>query len=96
MLENKEMIYTAIYQSSQGELSHETYSGHINRSDAWLSAAKQGGAADKCLIALVPGVHPVYFYSDFVDNLSTKTLNDDIKHHDVYEMATDDEVFEMK
>ena len=94
MLENKEMIYTAIYQNSQGELSYETYSGHMNRSDAWLNAAKQGGAVDKCLVALVPGVHPVYFYSDFVDNLSVKTPNDEVKHHDVYALGPDS-TFEM-
>ncbi len=62
------MIYTAIYQNTQGVLNSETYSGDMNRSDAWLSAAKQGAANDKCLIALVPGVHPVYFYSDFVES----------------------------
>ena len=94
MLENNEMIYTAIFQNSQGALSYETYTGHMNRSDAWLSAAKQGGANDKCLIALVPGVHPVYFYSDFIENLSVKTAADEIKQHDVYAMGPD-EVFEM-
>ena len=81
------MIYTAIYQNSQGEMSYETYSGHMNRSDAWLSAAKQGGASNKCLVALVPGVHPVYFYSDFVDSVSDSApREDDIKQHDLFEL----------
>lgn len=81
------MIYTAIYQNSQGEMSYETYSGHMNRSDAWLSAAKQGGANNKCLVALVPGVHPVYFYSDFVDSVSDSApREDDIKQHDLFEL----------
>ncbi len=87
MLENKEMIYTAIYQSAQGELSCETYTGHMNRPDAWLDAAKQGGANNKCLVALVPGVHPVYFYSDFVDSTSTKTIDNSIKQHDLFELS---------
>ncbi len=80
------MIYTAIYQNSQGELSYETYSGHMNRSDAWLTAAKLGGANDKCLVALVPGVHPVYFYSDFVDHISDSHRGDEIKQHDLFEL----------
>ena len=59
------MIYTAIYQNSQGELTTETYKGEMSRKHAWLEAAQLGGAKDKCLIALVPGVHPVYFYADY-------------------------------
>ena len=79
------MIYTAIYQNGQGKLSYETYSGHMNRSDAWLNAAKQGGANNKCLIALVPGVHPVYFYENFVsDGEATRSP---VQDHDVYEMT---------
>ena len=81
------MIYTAIYQNSQGEMTYETYSGHMNRSDAWLSAAKQGGANNKCLVALVPGVHPVYFYSDFVDHVSTNRNDNSIKQHDLFELS---------
>lgn len=86
-MENKEMIYTAIYQNGQGEMSYETYSGHMNRNEAWLSAAKQGGANNKCLVALVPGVHPVYFYADFVEAVSDGPAHtDEIKRHDVYEL----------
>ena len=87
MLYNKEMIYTAIYQNSQGQLSYEVYKGHMNRQDAWLAAASQGGSKDKCLMALVPGVHPVYFYSDFVDSMSdNKPHEDEIKQHDLFEL----------
>ena len=85
MMENKEMIYTAIYQNSQGDLSHETFNGHMTRSEAWISAAKEAGANDKCLIALVPGVHPVYFYSDFVESVTNAT-NNELKHHDLFEL----------
>ena len=85
MMENKEMIYTAIYQNSQGNLSYETYSGNMSRSDAWVEAAKKGGANDKCLIALVPGVHPVYFYSDYVNSVS-EVNNNEIKNHDLFEL----------
>ena len=85
MMENKQMIYTAIYQSTQGVLSYETYTGHMSRAPAWEAAAKQGGANDKCLIALVPGVHPVYFYSDFVDSVSEAQSNE-LRNHDLFEL----------
>jgi len=86
MLENKEMIYTAIYQNSIGELTYETYNGTMNRKKTWLEAAQQGGASDKCLVALVPGVHPVYFYKDFADATSTPYTSE-AQAHDVYEVT---------
>ena len=85
-MENNQMIYTAIYQNSQGELSYSTYMGQMSRHSAWLEAAKTGGAQDKCLVALVPGVHPVYFYSDFVDDFTDLSDVSNIKNHDLYEM----------
>ena len=85
MMENKEMIYTAIYQDTLGNLTHEIYTGHVNRNEAWLAAATQGGSNDKCLIALVPGSHPVYFYSDFVKSNSDAS-GDEVKSHDLFEL----------
>ncbi len=85
MMENKEMIYTAIFQNSQGNLSYETYNGHMSRSEAWIAAAKQGGANDKCLVALVPGVHPVYFYSDFVDSVAD-SAHSELRNHDLFDL----------
>ena len=79
------MIYTAIYQTSQGELSHETFKGQTSRKDAWLSAATHGGANDKCLVALVPGVHPVYFYSDFVQSMAD-AQPDGVKQIDLFDL----------
>ena len=84
MLENKHMIYTAIYQNGQGKMTYETYKGHMNRKDAWLAAAQQGGASNKCLIALVPGAHPVYFYDDFVDSVARS--RSDLQNHDLFEL----------
>tara|TARA_B000000557_G_scaffold219311_1_gene187034 strand:+ start:682 stop:942 length:261 start_codon:yes stop_codon:yes gene_type:complete len=86
-MENKEMIYTAIYQNSQGKLTYDTYNGHMSRQDAWLEAAKIGGTKDLCLVALVPGVHPVYFYSDFVESVSAKDASSEIKSHDLFELT---------
>ena len=79
------MIYTAIYQDSLGNLTHEIYTGHVDRSAAWLAAATIGGSNDKCLIALVPGSHPVYFYSDFVKSNSAAST-EDVKSHDLFEL----------
>ena len=83
MMETKEMIYTAIFQNSQGKLNTSRYTGVISRSDAWLSAAQMGGANGECLIALVPGDHPVYFYDDFVTDSSRKDRSGQ-QDHDLY------------
>ena len=48
------------------------YTGVVNKSEAWLSAAKMGGAEGSCLVALVPGDHPVYFYENFVNEVAHK------------------------
>ena len=86
MMETKEMIYTAIYQNSLGDLTYDTYSGQMSRQAAWLEAARIGGANDKCLIALVPGVHPIYFYSDFVESV-LENEGPGIKNHDLFELS---------
>tara|TARA_B100000902_G_C26461392_1_gene505594 strand:- start:86 stop:364 length:279 start_codon:yes stop_codon:yes gene_type:complete len=92
-MENNEMIYTAIFQGPQGQLSHSRYTGVIDRKDAWLSAAKMGGSNNMCLLALVPGDHPVYFYDNFVDDnaksestSATKNASVDV-YDNVYEMT---------
>ena len=90
MMETKEMIYTAIFQGPQGKLTHSRYTGVISRKDAWLSAARMGASDNMCLIALVPGDHPVYFYEDFVaDNASSKPHS--IRHHDLFEVPPIDD-----
>ena len=71
-MENKAMIYTAIFQNGTGELFTSRYTGTVNRTDAWLNAAKLGSSKGNCLIALVPGDHPIYFYKDFVDESSDR------------------------
>ena len=71
-MENKVMIYTAIFQNSTGKLFTSRYTGNVNRSDAWLNAAKLGSSEGNCLLALVPGDHPIYFYENFVDDSSDR------------------------
>ena len=92
MMENNEMIYTAIFQGPQGQLSYSRYTGVIDRKTAWLTAAKMGGSNNMCLLALVPGDHPVYFYDNFVNDNAQETTTDSAKNApvDVY-----DNVYEM-
>jgi len=77
------MIYTAIFQNSQGKLNTSRYTGVISRSEAWLQAAQMGGKSGECLIALVPGDHPVYFYDDFVNESHHKNRTQQ-QDHDLY------------
>ena len=85
MLENTEMIYTAIYQSGQGRLTRMRYLGEVNKQESWLRAARDGAKNNLCLVALVPGDHPVYFYENFVsDEISPRS---NIQDHDVFEMT---------
>ena len=80
------MVYTAIYQNGQGKLIQCRYTGFISRKDAWLNAAQMGGSEGNCLIALVPGDHPVYFYDNFVED----TANDgpsEMQRHDLFDMS---------
>ena len=85
-MENKAMIYTAIFQNSTGKLFTSRYTGNINRSDAWLNAAKLGSSEGNCLIALVPGDHPIYFYENFVSENSDRDRTAQ-KSHDVFELV---------
>ena len=95
MMETKEMIYTAIFQGPQGKLTRSRYTGVISRKDAWLSAARMGASDNMCLIALVPGDHPIYFYEDFVADNTSKPHS--IRHHDLFEVPPiqDEDVYEM-
>ncbi len=94
MLENKEMIYTAIFQNQSGELTYSRYTGVIDRGEAWRAAANMGESSGECLLALVPGDHPVYTYENTFQ--ANKTDRTNMKVHDVFELIHDSEdVFEM-
>ena len=80
------MTYTAIYQSAQGKLTYSRKAGPISRKDTWLEAAREAGAEGKCLVALVPGYHPVYFYENFVDDNAATELSEQ-QRHDLYEIT---------
>ena len=70
------MIYTAIYMNDRGVVTHRTCPSTADRAKAWKGALVV--AVDgECLVALVPGSHPVYTYSDGPSN---------IKSHDLFEI----------
>ena len=94
MMETNEMIYTAIFQSAQGKLTRSRYTGVIDKKDAWLAAARMGSSSGMCLLALVPGDHPAYFYENFVNDNAKQSSN--IQNHDLFEVTPDEEsVYEM-
>ena len=93
-MENDEMIYTAIFQNKEGKLIYSRYTGVIARREAWERAAAMGKTSGDCLIALVPGDHPVYTYETLFEE---GTANTELKNHDVFEVVVGprDDVFEM-
>jgi hypothetical protein len=94
MMENNEMIYTAIFQNAQGKLTRSRYTGVIDRKEAWLSAARMGASSDMCLLTLIPGDHPAYFYENFVEDNAASENRTGIQHHDLF-LIQDDDVYEM-
>ena len=90
MMENDEMIYTAIFQTKQGVVSRARYTGVMNRQKAWKEAANLGEATAACLIALVPGNHPVHTYEELFEKLDNESASQKTQHPDPY-----DNVYEM-
>lgn len=82
------MIYTAIFQDSQSKIRRYRYTGAVGRKEAWVQAASLGEADNECLIALVPGDHPVYTYENTIHDLT------DTQRHDLYEVEAE-QVYQM-
>ena len=80
------MTYPAIYQDAHGKLTYSRQTGQISRKDTWPAVAQEASTDGKCLIALVPGSHPVYFHEDFVSDNATSELSEQQKH-DPYEIT---------
>ena len=99
MMETDKMIYTAIFQGPQGQLTRSRYTGAVDRKSAWLDATKMGASDGHRLIALVSGDHPVYFYDNFVkDNArSERSERSETQRHDVFDdgWGPDKDVYEM-
>jgi len=93
-METNEMIYTAIFQGAQGKLTRSRYTGVVDKNEAWLAAARMGSNSNMCLLALVPGDHPVYFYENFVEDNAKDSSN--VRNHDLFELKPEEEqIFEM-
>ncbi len=75
------MVYTAIYMNDKGVVTHRSCPSVPDRKKAW-SAACTIASEGECLVALVPGSHPVYTY----DKLSTSFDDSGIKSHDLFEI----------
>jgi hypothetical protein len=60
--------YTAIYQNSAGEITHNLATASNDRAQAWAQLCEMKENEDECLILLVPGDHPVIQYKDIQKN----------------------------
>jgi hypothetical protein len=93
-MESNEMIYTAIFQNPQGKLIRMRYTATMNRSETWLDATKMGASDGNCLIALVSGDHPVYFYENFVED-NARQDRTAAQNHDLFELPEEEDVYQM-
>ena len=75
------MIYTAIYQDASGKVSSGKYAGSPDRPVAYRNAASMGETDGRCLVALVPGDHPLYTYEDLVAHDRAV-----MQRHDLFEL----------
>ena len=92
MMEDDQMIYTAIFQDRDGRLTKARYTGAVCRKQAWTDAVTLGESDNVCLIALVPGDHPVHTY-EAVFGHAPRT---ELQRHDLFEVHADpDDVYEM-
>tara|TARA_R100001594_G_C3909200_1_gene232848 strand:- start:346 stop:540 length:195 start_codon:yes stop_codon:yes gene_type:complete len=58
------MTYTAIFQTSSGQLSTLTLDESHNKDVAWKNIHATRDNQESCLILLVPGIHIVYRHED--------------------------------
>ena len=58
------MIYTAVFQDSDGQLYSEVYSESPNRDVAWQLIHVNRRQKSTCLIALIAGNHYIFRYRD--------------------------------
>ena len=60
--------YTAIYQNSEGEITHHKIQASNDKRQAWSQLCDHRHNEGECLILLVPGDHPVVQYVDTIEN----------------------------
>ena len=60
--------YTAIYQNSEGKITHHIAQGSNDKREAWAQLHSMKENEGECLILLVPGDHVVVQYEDTLEN----------------------------
>ena len=61
------MIYTAVFQDSQGNFTFESHVSSHDRSSAWIDIYKKRTDETACLVLLIDGQASVRTYDDVVD-----------------------------
>ena len=61
------MTYTAIFQTSVGQLSMMTIHDSNDRNIAWKNIHANREDEDSSLLLLIPGIHIVYRHEDVFD-----------------------------
>ena len=62
------MTYTAIFQTSDGQLSTTTISESNEKDIAWKNIHMNRDDDQSCLILLIPGIHIAYRHEDLFKN----------------------------
>ena len=62
------MTYTAIFQTSDGQLSTTTISESNDKDIAWKNIHMNRDDKESCLILLIPGIHIAYRHEDLFKN----------------------------
>ena len=61
------MIYTAVFQDTEGKYSFESHVATHDRTAAWHQIHKRREGEDTCLVLLIDGQANVKTYDDVVD-----------------------------
>ena len=61
------MIYTAVFQNSEGKYSFESHVATHDRTEAWHQIHKRREDENACLVLLIDGQASVNTFDDIVD-----------------------------
>ena len=62
------MTYTAIFQSSDGQLMTQMIDDSNDRDIAWKNIHANRDNEQACLVLLIPGIHITYRHEDLFNN----------------------------
>jgi len=63
----EKVIYTAVFQNTQGEYSFETHVSSHDRIKAWRDIHEKREGENSCLVLLIDGQASVRTFNDIVD-----------------------------